>query len=220
MKEIERNTTAELIVQEIIEDITKGKLKPGDHLKEQELQVKLNTSRAPVREAFRVLQSRDIIEYIPYCGVRVRNYSRKEIENFYDVQTVLQVYAAGLAAENVTDKDSSYLYQIIEKMEHLSNQDIAGFRILDDKLHFYICKLSNNEAIAPVLNASFDHTLIVRNSSVQGKRTIKEAVAEHRGIVDALSTGDVKSVEKKMKEHQEKGKKSALQFLEKYSQNI
>ena len=34
MKEIERNTTAELIVQEIIEDITKGKLKPGDHLKE------------------------------------------------------------------------------------------------------------------------------------------------------------------------------------------
>ena len=49
MKEIERNTTAELIVQEIIEDITKGKLKPGDHLKEQELQVKLNTSRAPVR---------------------------------------------------------------------------------------------------------------------------------------------------------------------------
>ena len=44
MKEIERNTTAELIVQEIIEDITKGKLKPGDHLKEQELQVKLNTT--------------------------------------------------------------------------------------------------------------------------------------------------------------------------------
>ena len=67
------------IVAKLTDDIVKGVYKPGERLKEQELALRNGISRAPLREAFRVLERNGLIEIMPWRGARVVEQSRAEI---------------------------------------------------------------------------------------------------------------------------------------------
>ncbi len=216
MKKIERNTAAELVAQELANTIISGRLKPGDRLKEQEVCAELQTSRVPVREAFRILQSRGLVEYLPYHGVRVKLVTRKEIEDQYDIQSVLEVHAVGLAAAKMTPKDAAYLEGLVDGILSLKRTDIMAFRDLDDKFHLHLCNLSGNNLVGPLIRSTFDSTLLMRNSSVCGSRTITDAGLEHRAILEALVNGDGPLAQEKMRYHHECGLRGALEAYQNF----
>ncbi|AVG44169.1 MULTISPECIES: GntR family transcriptional regulator [Achromobacter] len=74
------------IVTRLTEDILKGVYVPGQRLKEQELALKMGTSRAPLREAFRVLERDGLIEILPWRGVRIVEPSYDEIKDLFEAR--------------------------------------------------------------------------------------------------------------------------------------
>lgn len=85
------------IVTRLTEDILKGVYLPGQRLKEQELALKMGTSRAPLREAFRVLERDGLIEILPWRGVRIVEPSNEEIRELFEARTDM----LGLCARHV-----------------------------------------------------------------------------------------------------------------------
>lgn len=74
------------IVSRLKEDILKGMYLPGERLKEQELALRMGTSRAPLREAFRVLERDGLIEILPWRGVRIVEPTRQEIKELFEAR--------------------------------------------------------------------------------------------------------------------------------------
>jgi DNA-binding GntR family transcriptional regulator len=80
------------------ERIVSGVLAPGERLIELNLAKEFATSQAPVREAIKKLESRRLVESIPYRGAHVREISGREMEEAYDVRGALEQLAGELAA--------------------------------------------------------------------------------------------------------------------------
>lgn len=85
------------IVAKLTDEILKGVYMPGERLKEQELALKMGTSRAPLREAFRVLERNGLIEILPWRGVRIVEPTRNEIKELFEARADM----FGLCARHV-----------------------------------------------------------------------------------------------------------------------
>ena len=77
---LKRTSAREHIKQLLLERILDGTYKPGDRLVELHIANELQTSQAPVREAFRYLEALRVVETETYKGTRVRAISEKELE--------------------------------------------------------------------------------------------------------------------------------------------
>ncbi|AZW32507.1 FCD domain protein [Bordetella bronchiseptica GA96-01] len=98
------------IVSRLTEDILKGVYEPGQRLKEQELALKMGTSRAPLREAFRVLERDGLIEILPWRGVRIIEPTYDEIKELFEARADM----FGLCARHVAAHGDAVLLSKIE----------------------------------------------------------------------------------------------------------
>src|SRR6184192_3866571 len=68
----------ELVVTRLREDILAGGLVPGERLVEEQLTRRFQISRAPLREALRLLGEQGLVEHLPRRGVRVAELSERD----------------------------------------------------------------------------------------------------------------------------------------------
>lgn len=81
-----RETLAERIADYLAGEILSHKIRPGEQLVETELATRLRTSRAPIRDAFRLLELKGFVEVIPRKGTFVRKYTTKQIQDIYQMR--------------------------------------------------------------------------------------------------------------------------------------
>ena len=86
------------IVRSVTKDIIEGRYRPGDPIREQEIASRLNVSRAPVREAFRLLAMDGMVEMLPWRGVRVVVLRPQEVTAVFELTAALMGVAARLEA--------------------------------------------------------------------------------------------------------------------------
>ena len=84
-------TKQELIYQELHDGILKGRYKPGERLDIEEIAAKMGTSRTPVREALRRLESEGLVASVPHRGTVVSQLSLDEVAELYHIRAVLEL---------------------------------------------------------------------------------------------------------------------------------
>ena len=87
--------------------ITSGALDPGCRLVEQELQKDFGVSRAPIREAIRLLEADGLVVVDAYKKKHVRNLTREDLVDNIPVLACLESLAARLAAARITKSKST-----------------------------------------------------------------------------------------------------------------
>lgn len=84
---------------DIVKDrILNGVYKPGDRIRESDLQQEFNFSNGPVREALQLVVAATLAERSPWQGVRVVTLTPAEIGELFQVRTALLEYIAERAA--------------------------------------------------------------------------------------------------------------------------
>ncbi len=78
--------------------IIKGVYRPGERIRENELQQEFKLSNGPVREALQRLATDGILDRSPWRGVRVIELGKKEIIELFQLRVALLEYAAELSA--------------------------------------------------------------------------------------------------------------------------
>jgi len=87
----------EKLAEKLSDAILEGVFKEGDQLTEIDLQKQFNISRTPIRESFRVLEKKGLVEVVPRKGTFVKRFTRRDIEEHFPVRSVLEGLAAKLA---------------------------------------------------------------------------------------------------------------------------
>jgi DNA-binding GntR family transcriptional regulator len=91
------SSLVELTVNRLRREILAGALGPGERLVEEQVTRRFGISRAPLREALRLLAQQGMVEHLPRRGVRVATLSALDAEELFEVRDVLERFALSRA---------------------------------------------------------------------------------------------------------------------------
>ena len=201
----------------ILEMIASGQLKPGDALPpERELGNQFGVSRTVIREAVRALSAKGLLEVRSGSGVRIvavdaktvresmRHFvkgSMLEYAKVDEVRRVLEVAAAGIAAERATPEDIERIDATLAEMSQ-SVDDLKTSIEVDLAFHRAVAAATHNELFG-VLHDSIGEMLVEvrrRNLSL-GPAERRLVIDMHRAIRDRVAEHDPAAAQQAMRDH-------------------
>ncbi len=191
-KPIERHQTLrEKILETIREAILKGTLKPGEKVAEPELAERFGISRTPIREAFRQLESEGYLTVIPRKGAVVTSLSERDVEEFYAIKSILEGYAARIAAEQLTERDIERLEGINNRLEQLARDgDVKTFFRVHNEFHELFIRAAGNEKLFELIGHLMMKFNRPRMASLSLPGRMEISVQEHHKIIEAFKNHD------------------------------
>jgi len=184
--------------------IVKGDILPGQQLKEVELQKWFGVSRAPIREALRLLQGDGLVIVDNFKKRYVRRITKKDLEDLFPVMACLEGLAAGFAASVITPGTIYELQQVnvgIEKAYKEKQYHMCAD--LNFKFHSIFIKLVDNNALNRTIR-SLTKGLIwlwMTNLYYDKNDLIPLSIAEHYNIISAFKKKNSEIAEKQVRNH-------------------
>ncbi len=204
----------EMVFESLREAIILGRLKPGERLMEMQMADEMGVSRTPIREAIRKLELEGFVVMIPRKGAYVSGISVKDIVDVFEVRAALEALAAGLAAERVTDKELEELERSLVQISELNDKaDINAIVEIDTIFHELIYKACRNERLVQMITHLKEQIQRFRTTSLAQPGRTKDALGEHRGIVEAISDRNIDMAQLLAREHVENAEQSLLNAL-------
>jgi DNA-binding GntR family transcriptional regulator len=143
---------AEQIARVIERDIFRGRLRPGEKLREEELAERFGASRHHIREALLRLSRLGIVAKERNKGASVRQFTADELRQIYEVREILQRQAA-LRIKLPADPDAvARLKRLNEDYE--SAVEAGDFHLIhetNDRFHTELFGLCNNPLIVSLI---------------------------------------------------------------------
>ena len=204
-------TLVDRVYQRLWDWILSGRLEPGDWLRIQELAQTLNVSDTPIREALIRLQQSGLVETIPHVGTRVRRFTRRDIEESFELREALECHALQHAAPRVAVATLERLMQQLKKAEPaLEEGNTAPAVAADIELHTTLIRAAGNARILALFSTLLDQIRMFAgfgNRTPEGPRRFLEM---HLRLVELLLEGHVASAVRLMREHMQLAKDNSL----------
>ena len=189
--------------------IIKGKLRPGQRIKEQEVSSQLGVSRPPVREAFKILEAEGLIKREPRRGVFVSEVTSNDIWEIYTLKIALYTLAVTLAIDRISDNGIGKLEKIVAQMEVIvqddTNPDIIRYEELNNLFHETTTILAGHARLKKMVQSLNNQIKRVSYRSFTKKGHLKSSCRYHRQILEAIKARDKILAERLTKEHIVKG---------------
>ena len=207
----------EIVYNKLREDIVYCRLKPGLRLVEEDLARSFNVSKTPLREALSQLNAEGFVEYLPNRGVKVASLSVKEVYEIYSMRAVLEGYAAGLAAKQITPKDIRKLNFFQEQLEkHGRNKNYPGWLENNTKFHLYISGIGGNQNLFNTIQQFQRRVFRYGYLAISIPGHIENYISIHKKIIEAMTKKNSNGAERFMKKHLMEVRDILADFLEKY----
>ncbi len=180
------------IVRVLRDDVIAGRLQPGHRLREVEVCERLDVSRTPVREAFRVLQSEGFLVHVPRCGVVVAGagLQEREVKDLWELRSIVEQAACALAAGSGGARNLREIEAAQQRLEELSPYAPPLFADLDTAVHFAIARAAGNKLLEGTITHLWRLASLARIRSLYSPERSRASCAEHRNIVDAILARD------------------------------
>jgi DNA-binding GntR family transcriptional regulator len=143
---------AEQIAEYLGSRIIHLEIKPGERILEGKLASEMGVSRAPLREALRILEMNGLIDILPRRGARVSEMSENSIIGLNDVLKEVLGLVAQRGVENGTMEDFEKVRVAGQALEEYAEiEDISGY--LNATLQFAraSCRATKNSLLEKVV---------------------------------------------------------------------
>lgn len=192
--------------------IVSGEFPPGMFLSERQLAAQLEMSKTPVHVALERLEAEGFVTISAQQGIVVRGMSLEDILDHYELREAIEAYAVARLAGRLSESQREELADSLRQQEAaLEANDVAAVMDLDARFHLLLMSFLGNRQINATMEQLRDkiHQVIVRVTSVDHNR-LRESIAEHAGVVEAVVRGDGAAAAKLAVEHLEAGKQRLL----------
>jgi GntR family transcriptional repressor for pyruvate dehydrogenase complex len=203
------------VAHELTELIIAGRLRVGDKLpSERELSEQFGVSRPVIREAVGGLKARGLLVDHPRRGHVVAAVAagavsqsltlyvrgrRVDYAPLLQVRAVLEVSAAGIAAEQATDLQLEELAAAEAKLTPDLDADAAA--VADVEFHRTIAALTGNEYFVLLIDSLRDVLLDAQRPTLSDPKIVATARRAHRKILRAIQARDPAAAQQAMQAH-------------------
>ncbi|WP_245263224.1 GntR family transcriptional regulator [Azorhizobium doebereinerae] len=129
--------------------IVAGRFAPGARLNEVHLAAELGVSRAPLREAARLLENRGLVVSHPRRGFFVRELTARALDDVYDLRMALERHAGLAVCAGLTKAMAAALRAQAARIDATTSD--PGRQVEEDfAFHRMICAFAGNERLLRV----------------------------------------------------------------------
>jgi GntR family transcriptional repressor for pyruvate dehydrogenase complex len=214
----QKSSITEETMDRIVDMIRRGDYAPGDRLPgERKLAAELKVSRSSVREAIQRLEAMGLVISRHGQGTFVKEPgseaiqaailshllpSKKTIRDGFELRKIIEVEAAGQAAQRANPSQIAEMRRWLESVEtSVARKDLQSVIIGDVEFHRHIIIATGNEILVSVMDSVVEMLHDMRRDSVNLPELIYEMTHHHRDILAAIEAGDSQAARKAMQEH-------------------
>lgn len=174
------------VADELRERILSGVYRHGERLRQEEIAEELQTSRIPVREALRVLESEGLLIIEPHRGARVASVDRVELEQIYSLRVAVEPLAIQQSIPHLAEDDIRALESLAARMEE--SEDIEDFLAADREFHLTSYRGAQFPLIIQLVERFWNTTQHFRRrfAEVRPESSFRLAYSDHRMLIQAI----------------------------------
>lgn len=200
----------------IKEAILTGELAPGERISIGRLLQEIGFSPTPIREALLKLEQEGFVSRLPRGGFIISRFTQKDIDQIFDIRSLLESYAVGLAIQHIKKEDILWLERNIKESEqYIQKKEWNKVSALNTEFHDYLNRLSENERLLSIINELRDQIFQFRSAILRVPLKAKISIDHHKKMTDAIKKKDVQLLKKLAQEHIQIGKEVILAEIEK-----
>jgi DNA-binding GntR family transcriptional regulator len=197
---IDQPSLVDLATGRLRAEILSGALAPGDRIVEDQLRRRYGISRAPLREALRLLAQQGLVEHLPRRGVRVSSWSPTDIRQLFEVRHVLERHAVASALPLRRGDGADPLDAVRMRLQDMRAAELRGDQLAKDdahrSFHAAVVGLAGNRqlelVLAPVLvKLQLPMAVNLRRETLE--RSPDTGLDRHAALLAALETDDVET---------------------------
>jgi len=196
-------------------NILSGHFQPGHRLIEENLAEELGVSRTPVREAFHKLELEGLITPLETRGFIVPKDSKGEMEELFEIRSILEGHALRIIAEVVSDETIDRLNSLVEKAdEAFREKDLEGIYASNTQFHDLLnTLLIHKPRLYGMIVNIRKYVLRYRKDTLQYLNGARRTIDGHRKIILALKLKDPDLCEQVMRKHIQEAREDALKTI-------
>ena len=198
------------------ESILNGYFEPGEKLDQDQIATELNVSRTPIREALKVLASEGFVDILSYRGAYIPRFSRKDVQDVYEVRSVIEFELVRLAVPLISEEGVKHLEDILK-------QDSEAFQTGADRNHYKsdwefhntIASYCNNKILKEILDNLNNRIIRVRSFALHQPGThLHKSNNEHLEILEAIRARNAGKAAQLMRKHLRNSAERIESFIE------
>ncbi len=200
---------AKMAYEAIRQSILSGEWKIGELYNEKAIAADLGISRTPVREALLELASQDLILFLPRRGLMVNRFSRRDVNEIFEVRKAIEMAAVEKIAAASPAFDLFEIEQsLLNQRKAVKDKNYLAFMEADRLFHTSFSDLTNNRRIIAILENIRDiiHVMGVKALALEGRAL--EVIEEHHAIFEAVKKGNSEESRRAMAYHLEQSKEA------------
>jgi len=190
-----------MIASALRDAILEGAFAPGERINQDELAEAHGTSRLPVREALRLLESEGLVTLVANTGAWVSELSLLECEEMYRMRERLEPLLLNLSVEALGDDLISHLADLATAMER--SEDVEEFLRLDREFHLSPVAMAPTKVLGETVVALWNRTQHYRRAATRLYTSGRDLRVhyDHHLIVGALRDRDADGAEQALGTH-------------------
>jgi DNA-binding GntR family transcriptional regulator len=207
----ERKSLGEHVFESLKHSIVRGKISSGEWLVESHIAETLGISRTPVREAIHKLEREGLIERQPRGGFTVLGLERDDIEETFGIRSVLEGYAARLAAVKHDARELEQLENKIDEFQNaLNRKKMNLLPEINTEFHDLLYSLSKSPKLINMINGLRDQIYRYRQMILKEKKFASTSNLDHKKMLKYIRKLDAEGAECLVRDHILRGKEMVL----------
>jgi GntR family transcriptional repressor for pyruvate dehydrogenase complex len=214
------------VMKPIIDEVVSGRRPAGEMLpREVDLAAQFGVSRGVARETIRALEERGLIVVKHGRGATVTDAEQwnvldphvlsalldsdrggKVLAQYLECRRILEVEAAGLAAERATRKQVKVIAAALERMEEAVAAEPgpaaeAAFHEADVSFHQALIAATGNQPLGALTDRLHSALVVARYPLARPQHREERALPEHRRLLAAVEAHDPDEARQAMSDH-------------------
>ena len=187
---LSRPALYEQVAERLRARIFAHELAPGAWIDEQALAAEFGISRTPLREALKVLAAEGLVTLKPRRGCYVSEPSEEDLDAIFPIIALLEGRCAQEATQRAKPGDLERLAAIHGRLEaSCAANDADGFFEVNQAFHDALQELAGNPWLTQLIGYLRKVAKLTRRDSLRLEGRLKQSLAEHRAILQAIRSG-------------------------------
>jgi DNA-binding GntR family transcriptional regulator len=179
-----------------------GMFQPRERLVENDLAQQMGVRRNWIRDALKILESKGLVQTVPYKGAMVRDLDEQEINEIFKVRVVLEKLANSLACENFNKSDTKTLKEIADRIkDSYKRSDFEEMIASNIQFHNYITGLSRNSTLIQMINQLRIRFHIFNTYAWSSPEIVELILKEHERFITGLENKETKLLDDLAEKH-------------------
>lgn len=181
----------EQIAKRIGRAIIAGEIQTGVRLHEVELATRFHVSRAPIREALRILERDGLVELHARRGAQVTQLTAAELNNIFEPRIVLNALLARRVAEHADPVFAARFMEGVKVLERLAEQgDTNAYADGVFRVHRLLASGCDNPFLTRLVFVLTHQTARYTRLGLSTPARQKQSVRNWKRVAKAVAAGD------------------------------